>query len=181
MKPKPRPPPDGWGSAEERSCRGWGWEWPLRPHYSRDPACAPSPATSGFQLAAGVAVATGIAIKGQEEPGGRGDKGRDCLPPRAPQAKGAASVGCPSDPDQPSAILQGGGELKLQLQAPPRPLSPGANGEVGGSPADTVSSRGMHGHCLSGHEPRASGGTNSGPCSHRSSIPSSISHTHPAP
>ena len=90
MKPKPRPPPDGWGSvAEERSCKGWGWEWPLCPHYPRDPACAPSPATSGFQLAAGVAVATGITIKGQEEPGGRGDK-RQGLP----STPGTAGQGC---------------------------------------------------------------------------------------
>ena len=111
---------------------------------------------------------------------GEETKGRDGLPPQAPQAKGAASVVLPLRPRPALSHSAGGGGLKLWPQAPPRPLSPGGNREVGGSPANTVSSRGANGCCLGDHEPRASG-ADSGPCSHGASIPPSISHTHPAP
>lgn len=64
--------------------------WPPCP---RGSSTAPSPATSGFQLAAGEGGEEQwlqeLAIKGKEEPGGRGDKGQGCL---RPHDKGAGSM-----------------------------------------------------------------------------------------
>ena len=155
MKPKPQPPPDGCGVGGGEGLPEDGLPAPITPGIQHALAAQPHLDSSWQLQHGGGAVAAGMAIKGKEEAGGRGDTGQGCLQPHAPLAKGAASVALSLRPGPVLSHSAGSGET--ETSAPSPSTAPWGKRRGGGSPADTVSSRGLCGTCLCGHKPRADG------------------------
>lgn len=151
MKPKPRPPPDGCGVGGGEGLQEDGLPAPITPGIQHVLAAQPHLDSSWQLQHGGGAVAAGMAIKGGEEAGGRGDTSQGCLQPHAPLAKGAASVALSLTPGPVLSRSAGSGET--ETSAPSPSTAPWGKRRGGGSPTDAVSSRGMCGTCLCGHKP----------------------------
>lgn len=107
------------GSEEERGSGGW----PPCPHHLQ----APSPATSGSQLAAlgrGGAVAAGTCHQRQGAAWWPGDKGQAASNPRRQGGCWCGECGIASGPTPSSATLQGEWETVASAGSPPLPTPP---------------------------------------------------------